>query len=80
MDETEQSIVRKLQAHVTFAPASYHKRFIRDLIPEKSQLSDKGRNYLAYIAHRYRRQWMPSDPEFEWVVRWNAYQRVKQPI
>jgi hypothetical protein len=78
MTEVEQSIVQKLQSHVTFVPASAHKRFIRDLIPGKSQLSDRGRNYLAYIANRYRRQWRATDEEFEWIVRFQSYGPVHQ--
>lgn len=73
MDAIEQGIVRKLQANVTFVPASSHKRFVRDLNPEKSQLSDNGRAYLAYIANRYRRQWKATHEEFCWIVQWCRY-------
>jgi hypothetical protein len=73
MDEIEKSIVRKMQAKVTFIPGSSHKRFILRLIPETSRLSIKGRNYLAYIANRYRRQWNASAEEFEWIVQWCRY-------
>jgi hypothetical protein len=79
MDAIEQGIVRKLQGYVTFVPASSHKRFIHDLIPDRSQLSDRGRAYLAYIAHRYRRQWKATHEEFCWIVRWASYGTLPRP-
>jgi hypothetical protein len=79
MDAIEQGILRKLQAHVTFVPASSHKRFIHDLNPDRSQLSDRGRAYLAYIAHRYRRQWKATHEEFCWIVRWASYGTLPRP-
>jgi len=79
MDAIEQGIVRKLQGYVTFVPASSHKRFIHDLIPDRSQLSDRGRAYLAYIAHRYRKQWKATHEEFCWIVRWASYGTLPRP-
>lgn len=78
MDEIERTIVRKMQAHVTFVPGSSHKRFILHLNPETSKLSDGGRNYLAYIANRYRRQWKCTHEEFCWIVRWCRYGAVPE--
>jgi hypothetical protein len=75
MSNVEMAILGKLQASVTFVPGSSHKRFILGL-SEHSHLSAKGRNYLAYIANRYRRQWKASDDEFEWIDRWCAYGRA----
>jgi len=79
MDAIEKNIVRKLQEYVTFVPASSHKRFIRDLDPRNSQLSDRGRAYLAYIANRYRRQWEATHEEFCWIVRWASYGTLSKP-
>ena len=76
MTDVERGLVAKLQAQVTFIPGSSHKRFVLGL-NEHSQLSEKGRNYLAYIANRYRRQWKASPDEFEWIVAWCAYGAVK---
>jgi hypothetical protein len=72
MNEIEWTIVRKLQGHVTFPPGHSHKRFILGL-NEYSRLSDRGRNYLAYIANRYRRQWKTTHEEFAWIVQWCTY-------
>lgn len=68
----ELMLIEKLQRSVTFPPGSSHKRFIRGL-DQHSQLSEAGRCYLAYIAHRYRKQWQANDDEFQWMVRWKHY-------
>jgi hypothetical protein len=78
MNEIEKTIVRKLQGHVTFVPASSHKRFIKNLIPETGRLSDRGRNYLAYIANRYRRQWKCTHEEFCWIVQWCRWGKIPE--
>lgn len=74
LSEIELSIVRKMQANVTFVPATSHKRFVRDL-SERSLLTTRGRSYLAYIGHRYRRQWfhLCTDAEMEWLIARKAY-------
>lgn len=72
IDPVEWLIVFKLQTHVRFPLASGHKRFIHRLTVNSS-LSDRGRQYLAYVAYRYRRQWKPNDEEFEWMVRWGVW-------
>jgi hypothetical protein len=69
---TEASIIGKLQGCVRFPPGHSHKRFIRELTIQ-SQLSDRGRAYLAFIANRYRRQWKPDMEEMEWIVRWGVW-------
>ena len=68
----EASIITKLQGRVSFPPGHAHKRFIYRLT-EKSELSDRGRAYLAFIAHRYRRQWTASQDELEWIVQWGEW-------
>ena len=70
----EFSIVSKMQANVTFPPGHSHKRFIRDL-SEKSLLTDRGRQYLAFIAHRYRKQFFQfcHDDEIEWIIARKSY-------
>lgn len=70
--EVEISIITKLQGHVTFPPATGPKRFIRELTTN-SKLSDSGRQYLAWIAHRFRRQWAATQEESEWIVKWKTY-------
>jgi hypothetical protein len=73
----ELSIVRKMQRLVTFPPATASKRFINTL-SDASQLTDKGRRFLAFIAHRFRRRWINTgtDEEFNWVLRYNVPRKV----
>jgi hypothetical protein len=72
IEPDEWLIVYKLQSNVRFVPGSSHKRFINRLTVD-SQLSSRGRMYLAYIANRYRKQWKASDAETEWVIRWGCW-------
>lgn len=72
MTMVEMQIVDKLQCDVTFPVGSGPKRFIRRLTIN-SELSDAGRAYLAYVAHRFRRQWKATDEESQWIVRWKNY-------
>jgi hypothetical protein len=72
MTNVEWGILRKMQASVTFVPGTSHKRFILGLT-EHSQLSPGGRKCLAFIAHRYRRQWKASGEELEWIDHWNSF-------
>lgn len=67
----EMALVGKLQ-ECSFPPGGSHKRFVRGLTMD-SELSDRGRQYLAYIAHRYRRQWKPNAEEFEWIAKWGTW-------
>lgn len=44
-------------AFVTFLPASFDKRFARGIQEiEEAGITDKQREYLTKIVHRYRRQ------------------------
>lgn len=76
MTLTEMMIVDKIQQHVRFPPATSPKRFIRRLTMQ-SELSDRGRQYLAWIAHRFRRQWQPTEEEFAWIVTWGSLIEMK---
>jgi hypothetical protein len=53
----------------TFPAGHAHKRFIRDILP-LSKLSDRGRWFLASIAHRYRRQYRLTPEQIAWVNEW----------
>lgn len=77
----ELSIARKMQRMVTFPPATASKRFVHAL-SEKSQITDKGRRFLAFIAHRFRRQWISAatDEEFNWVLRYNVPRKTLDKI
>lgn len=72
IEPDEWLIVYKLQTKVIFPPGSSHKRFIHRLSVE-SQLSTRGRMYLAYIANRYHKQWTATDAEVEWIVRFGGW-------
>lgn len=51
-----------------FPVGSGPKRFIRDICGGHIvQLSERGRDYLAYIAHRFRRQYTLNAEQWAWV-------------
>jgi hypothetical protein len=55
-------------SQATFPPATGAKRFIRDLTAGYiQQLSPRGRWFLAFIAHRFRRQYTLSAEQWQWV-------------
>jgi len=65
--ELERGIIKKL-ARATYPPATASKRFVRDLSSGYiSQLSEKGRAFLAFVAHRFRRQYELTQEEWIWV-------------
>jgi len=67
LTEIERSIVEKL-SHARFPPATASKRIVRDLASGRVQnLSGRGREFLAFVAHRFRRQWKPTAAELAWV-------------
>lgn len=61
MTTGEKLIAEQLHEKVTFLPASYDKRFARDMhyavtdSPDK-ELTVNQRNYLYKLLHKYRRQ------------------------
>jgi len=77
ISDLELSIVRALQNRVTFPPGSSHKRFVHRL-SDRSVLSDRGRQYLAYIAHRYRRQWTSDFKQSVWIAA-RRYEEACRP-
>ncbi len=65
--ELERGIIAKL-AKATYPPATASKRFVRDLSSGYiQQLSEKGRTFLAFVAHRFRRQYELTEEEWAWV-------------
>ena len=71
LTEIEQAIVKKL-ATASFPPATASKRFAHNLSDGYvKDLSDKGRRFLAYVVHRFRRQYSLSREEQEWVSQWS---------
>lgn len=69
----ELGLVEKMAQQVRFPVGSAHKRFVHNL-GEHSQLTDGGRRYLAFIAHRYRRQFKANEEEQGFIAKWN-YER-----
>jgi hypothetical protein len=70
LTDMEKSIVAKVTT-ASFPPATASKRFARDLESGYiKELSDKGRKFLAFVAHRFRRQYQLSKDEQEWVSEW----------
>jgi hypothetical protein len=70
LTDLERSIVAKLSL-ASFPPATASKRFARDLAAGYvKELSSKGRKFLAYVVHRFRRQYMLTDAEQRWVNGW----------
>lgn len=68
--DLEYGILVKLSG-ARFPPATASKRFVRDWFNGYiKQLSPRGRRFLAFIAHRYRRQYRLSDSEQAWVDQW----------
>lgn len=52
----------------TFVPNTGPKRFIRDLCAGRIEnLTERGRWYLAFVAHRFRRQYALTSEQWAWV-------------
>jgi hypothetical protein len=67
LTEIEKSIVAKLSM-ATFPPGTASKRFVRDLsCGYIAQLSERGRTFLAFVAHRFRRQYELTAKEWAWI-------------
>lgn len=74
LDQLEKAIYRKVSG-ASFPPATASKRFMQgdaDLL----KLSDKGRRFMAFIAHRFRRQYVLTEEEWAWVDKWNTKEAV----
>jgi len=71
LTDLEKSIVKQL-GKARFPPATASKRFAVGLLNGNvTKLSDKGRRFLAYVVHRFRRQYTLSPQQQEWVREWN---------
>ena len=65
--DLERGIIAKLGT-ATFPPATASKRFVRDLNSGYiRELSERGRAFLAFVAHRFRRQYSLTAEEWAWV-------------
>lgn len=81
LTELELGISAKL-AGASFPPATASKRLVRDLESGHiKSLSDAGRKFMAYVTHRFRRQYQLTAEEREWVDLWLAFEVVKpEPV
>jgi hypothetical protein len=70
LDQIERAIYRKVSG-ASFPAATASKRFMQG-DPDLMKLSDKGRRFMAYIAHRFRRQYALTEEEWAWVNQWNT--------
>lgn len=66
--DLEKAIYRKVQS-ASFPPATASKRFMQGNA-DVLKISDKGRAFMAYIAHRFRRQYALTAEELLWVNEW----------
>lgn len=80
MTDLELGIAAKVTS-ARFPPATASKRFARDLGAGLiKSLSPRGRRFLAYVAHRYRRQYALSEDEKRWIDQWIAYVPSPPPV
>jgi hypothetical protein len=76
----ELSIVAKL-GRASFPPATASKSFARNLCDGYvKELSSRGRRFLAFVAHRFRRQYSLSEEEKRWVAEWINHEEAPSPI
>jgi hypothetical protein len=74
--ELERGIVAII-CQATFPPATRAKRFVHDLSSGRIQnLSDGGREFLGFIAHRFRRQYSLTPEQWQWVNEWNRWPKT----
>lgn len=80
LTELERVIADKY-SRANFPPATAAKRLARDLAGGYiNQLSDKGRAFLAFCVHRYRRQYELTFEEAAWVRQWLNWQEPPPPL
>jgi hypothetical protein len=70
LSDQEKALYCKVQT-ARFPPATAAKRFMQG-DAEMVKLSDKGRAFFAYIAHRFRRQYVLTADEQAWIEQWKA--------
>ena len=74
LTELEQAIAKKL-CSARFPAGTASKRFALNLGDGYiKDLSWRGRKFMAYIAHRFRRQYTLTPDEQAWVNRWKDYE------
>ena len=77
--ELEAGIIRKF-CGARFPPGTASKRFARDLSSGYIRhLSPRGRRFLAYVAHRFRRQCNYTMQEWNWIQHWLKSQPEPAP-
>lgn len=80
LTEIERGIVEKL-SRASFPPATASKRFVRNLSDGYvKELSGKGRRFLAFVVHKFRRQYTLNEAEWAWVREWQSWQAPEESL
>lgn len=70
ISDFERELARTV-GQATFPPATASKRFIRAINEGRVyELSESGRIFLAFVAHRFRRQYTLTDEQWAWVKKY----------
>jgi len=79
LTEIEQGIAKKF-GYASFPPGTASKRFAKDLADGYvKELSPRGRRFMAFVAHRYRRQYTLTSAELDWIAEWLLYEEWEVP-
>jgi len=80
LSDLEKTLVAKV-CTATFPPGTAAKRFMGDLRAGYiKQLSENGRCFLAFIAHRFRRQYQLTEDEWAWVRKYQTKYDQKKAV
>lgn len=79
LSEIEQGIAKKIGG-ARYPPATASKRFAQNCAGGYiKELSPQGRRFMAFIAHRYRRQYALTSAELDWISEWLQYEEYEVP-
>ena len=76
LTDLENKIAEKL-GRCSYPPATASKAFARNLSEGYvKELSDRGRSFMAFVAHRFRRQSHYTEEEWAWINKWLAWKET----
>ena len=79
LTDIEAGIAKKIGG-ASFPPATASKRFAQNLADGYvKELSPRGRRFMAFVAHRYRRQYSLTSAELDWISEWLSYEEYEIP-
>lgn len=79
LSEIEQEIAKKIGG-ASYPPGTASKRFAQNCGGGYiKELSPRGRRFMAFIAHRYRRQYTLTSAELDWISEWLQYEEYEVP-